>query len=169
MAKQKLNIKPYLTNSEMAGFINSVVSELTQDEDLAEKYYVYADIIINKYTIATYLDETSIEMLALDDNSDYYGVVEGIKSQINMNQYTAMLARIDEGIAYELNIKAKNSLFDGMNQGNNDEMLSQLDAVIEKVGGIDKFNKLMDLATQNSMLETAREEAKAQIAESKKK
>jgi hypothetical protein len=56
-----------------------------------------------------------------------------------------------------------------MNQGNNDEMLSQLDAVIEKVGGIDKFNKLMDLATQNSMLETAREEAKAQIAESKKK
>jgi hypothetical protein len=169
MAKQKLNIKPYLTNAEMAGFINSVVSELTQDEDLAEKYYVYADIIINKYTIATYLDETSIEMLALDDNSDYYGVVEGIKSQINMNQYTAMLARIDEGIAYELNIKAKNSLFDGMNQGNNDEMLSQLDAVIEKVGGIDKFNKLMDLATQNSMLETAREEAKAQIAESKKK
>lgn len=165
----KWYIKGYLSNAEMAGFIDSVVTELTQDEDFADKYYVYKNMIINKYTIATYLDEATIDNLELDDNSDYYNLVDTIKDNININQYSNILAAIDEGVAYELNMKAKDSLFDGMNQGNNDEVLNQLDAVIEKVGGQEKFNKLMDLATQNDIQKEAQEQVKKEMIESKKK
>lgn len=161
------NIKRTLNADTMRGFISAVVSELT-NEEIVNEYYVYKNTVINQYTLATYLDEKSIDALDAEKEIDVYEILDIIKDNINMNQYADILASIDEGLQYELSKRTANNLFADMNQSGNEDMLKQLDEAIEKVGGQEKFAKLVDLATQTDIQQKARDEVKAEMIANKK-
>ena len=159
----ELNIKSYLTKAEHAAFIDGVVTNLLR-EDIVEKWYEYKHRFINEFTLLLYC---GIDVDEFDVEPNIYGMIDDIENSINLNQYQDILDAIDEGLQVELSKLNTNSLFADMNQGNNEEAMSQIDAMIEKVGGQEKFNKLLELATQTEIQQKAREEVKLEMINNK--
>lgn len=165
--KQELIIKEYLTNAEMAAFIDGVISNLIR-EDVIEKYYEYKHRFINEFTLLLYC---GIDVNEYEVETNIYKMVGEVLEHIDLNQYQDIKDAIDEGLQYELNrIQADNAMAsmisasDSQNTANIDKQVESVEKLItsmEEKYGKENVAKLLSMALDENFIKAAQEQVKA--------
>jgi hypothetical protein len=149
--KIKYSIKRYLTDSEFAASVGTIVKAVF-NEEYPLPFYAMKDMVINQGLVSTYTD--------IEEFEDTYDIIKDIECKVDIFQYYKLRNAIDEGIEYELSKQVSN-IFDTAGL---DDSGQKLEEVVEKVGGMENFTKLISIAQQNTIIKAARDEVKKEQA-----